>query len=78
MTLPLSAVTDQGARRSRTERDAVTVGTGYALVGAAFAAAVLFGAVAGPAYVFGPPSGARRALVGGGAAVAAAVSVVRV
>ncbi|CAL9354730.1 hypothetical protein SUDANB58_00535 [Streptomyces sp. enrichment culture] len=67
-----------GGRRSRAERDAVTVEIGYALFSAAFAAAVLFGAVAGPAYVFDLPAGARNTLIGCGRAVAAVVFVVRV
>lgn len=71
-------MTSQGARRSQAERDAVTVEIGYALFSAAFAAAVLFGAVAGPAYVFELPAGARRVLFGGGVAVAVAVFAVRV
>ena len=51
---------------------------GYALCSAAFAAAVVFGAVVGPVFVFDLPEGARRALVGGGATVAAVLFVVRV
>ncbi|MEV5883771.1 DUF6332 family protein [Streptomyces sp. NPDC052020] len=68
----------RGGRRTRAERDAVTVEIGYALCSAAFAAAVLFAAVAGPAYVFGLAGGARGTLVGAGTTVAAAVFVVRV
>ncbi|MEU0739784.1 DUF6332 family protein [Streptomyces sp. NPDC006134] len=67
-----------GGRRSRAERDAVTVEIGYALFSAAFAAAVLFGAVAGPAYVFGLPAGVRSTLIGCGTTVAAVAFVARV
>ncbi|MFC7017266.1 DUF6332 family protein [Streptomyces viridiviolaceus] len=67
-----------GRRRTQAERDAITVEIGYALCSAAFAAAVLFGAVAGPAYVFDLPAGARGTLVGSGATVAAVVFAVRV
>ncbi|MFF0536275.1 DUF6332 family protein [Streptomyces coelicoflavus] len=67
-----------GGRRSQRERDAVTVEIGYALCSAAFAAAVLFGAVAGPAYVFGLTGGPRAALVGSGAVSAVVVFLVRV
>ncbi len=56
----------RGGRRTQAERDAITVEIGYALFSAGFAAAVLFGAVAGPAYVFALPSGVRRALVTAG------------
>ncbi|GGL22274.1 hypothetical protein GCM10010095_04160 [Streptomyces anthocyanicus] len=65
-----------GRRRTQGERDAVTVEIGYALCSAAFAAAVLFGAVAGPAYLFGLTGGVRSALVGAG--VVFAVRVVSV
>lgn len=37
-----------GGRRTQGERDAITIEIGYALCSAAFAAAVLFGALAGP------------------------------
>ncbi|KPC70797.1 hypothetical protein ADL35_38345 [Streptomyces sp. NRRL WC-3753] len=67
-----------GGRRSQCERDAVTVEIGYALCSAAFAAAVLFGAVAGPAYLFGLTGGPRAALVGSGAVSAVVVFFVRV
>ncbi|WP_432083873.1 DUF6332 family protein [Streptomyces sp. WAC 04229] len=67
-----------GGRRTQGERDAMTVEIGYALCSAAFAAAVLFGAVAGPAYLFGLPAGARRALVAAGAVLAVVVFLVRV
>lgn len=48
-------MTNHGGRRSQAERDAVTVEIGYALCSAAFAAAVVFGAVAGPALLFELP-----------------------
>ena len=71
-------MSDHGGRRGQAERDAITVEIGYALCSAAFAAAVVFGAVVGPVFVFDLPEGARRALVGGGATVAAVLFVVRV
>jgi hypothetical protein len=71
-------MTSDGGRRTQAERDAITVEIGYALCSAVFAAAVLFGAVAGPAYVFGLPGGARATLTGVGAALAVVVFVIRV
>jgi hypothetical protein len=65
-------------RRDQAERDAITVEIGYALCSAAFAAAVLFGAVAGPAFVFDVSGGARDALVGAGVTVATVVFFARV
>jgi hypothetical protein len=67
-----------GRRRTQADRDAVTVEIGYALCSAAFAAAVLFGAVAGPAYLFGPTGGVRTALVGAGTVSAVVVFFARV
>jgi hypothetical protein len=48
-------MTTYGGRRTQAERDAITVEIGYALCSAAFAAAVVFGAVAGPALLFELP-----------------------
>ncbi|MGW1724302.1 DUF6332 family protein [Streptomyces sp. NPDC002306] len=48
-------MTGHGGRRTQDERDAITVEIGYALCSAAFAAALLFGAVAGPAMLFELP-----------------------
>ncbi|WP_320774258.1 DUF6332 family protein [Streptomyces sp. CRN 30] len=67
-----------GGRRTQAERDAITVEIGYALFSAGFAAAVLFGAVAGPGYVFDLSAGVRQTLVGVGATLAAVVFTVRV
>ncbi len=67
-----------GGRRTKAEQDAVTVETGYALVSAAFAAAVLFGAVAGPAFLFDLPDLASKVLPRLGMTVAAVVFVARV
>ncbi|MFI5673721.1 DUF6332 family protein [Streptomyces cellulosae] len=44
-----------GGRRGQAERDAMTVEIGYALCSAVFAAAVVLGAVAGPALLFELP-----------------------
>ncbi|MFC7819254.1 DUF6332 family protein [Streptomyces sp. NPDC057367] len=71
-------MTTYGGRRTQGERDAITVEIGYALCSAAFAAAVLFGAVAGPAYLFGLTGGVHRVLVGAGAVLAVVVFFVRV
>ncbi|MEU6097016.1 DUF6332 family protein [Streptomyces sp. NPDC047079] len=65
-------------RRTQAERDAITVEIGYALCSAAFAAALLFGAVAGAAFAFDLAGGARRTLVASGATVAAVLFVARV
>ncbi|CAL9643221.1 DUF6332 family protein [Streptomyces sp. enrichment culture] len=67
-----------GGRRSQAERDAVTVEIGYALVSAAFAAAVLFGAVAGPALLFDLPHLLSTVLLRLGLVVAALVFTARV
>ncbi|WP_399881953.1 DUF6332 family protein [Streptomyces sp. BBFR51] len=67
-----------GGRRTQGERDAITVEIGYALCSAAFAAAVLFGTVAGPAYLFGLPAAVRGALVGAGVVSAVVLFFVRV
>ncbi|MFF7188190.1 DUF6332 family protein [Streptomyces sp. NPDC008222] len=69
-----------GGRRRRTqaERDAVTVEIGYALGTAAFAAALLFGAVAGPVFAFDLTGGARRALLVSGAVGAVVLFAARV
>ncbi|MFI7415060.1 DUF6332 family protein [Streptomyces sp. NPDC049627] len=67
-----------GGRRSQAERDAMTVEIGYALCSAAFAAALLFGAAAGPAFAFELSAGARSTLVGAGATAAAVLFVARV
>ncbi|KOT37722.1 hypothetical protein ADK41_18865 [Streptomyces caelestis] len=48
-------VTRYGGRRSQAARDAITVEIGYALCSAAFAAAVVLGAVTGPALLFELP-----------------------
>ncbi|MFI6357616.1 DUF6332 family protein [Streptomyces sp. NPDC050743] len=65
-----------GRRKAR--QDAATVEIGYALVSAAFAAAVLFGAVAGPALLFGLPPLLSKVLLRLGTAVAPVVFVARV
>ncbi|QOV40255.1 hypothetical protein IM697_18725 [Streptomyces ferrugineus] len=69
---------NHGGRRDQAERDAITVEIGYALFSAAFAAAVLFGAIVGPAYAFDMSDGTRGALVGVGATVAVVVFFARV
>ncbi|MFF1549110.1 DUF6332 family protein [Streptomyces sp. NPDC058291] len=65
-------------RRSQAERDAITVEIGYALFSAAFAAAVLFGAAAGPALLFELPSTVEKVSLRAGLTLAPLVFVVRV
>ncbi|MEU6089889.1 DUF6332 family protein [Streptomyces sp. NPDC047085] len=67
-----------GGRRTRAEQDAATVEIGYALVSAAFAAAVLFGAVAGPALLFPLPHLLSAVLLRLGLALAPVVFMARV
>lgn len=67
-----------GGRRSQAERDAITVEIGYALCSAAFAAAVLFGAIAGPAWLFELPRAVETSLVRAGLVLGPALFVVRV
>ncbi|MEU1177936.1 DUF6332 family protein [Streptomyces sp. NPDC005820] len=67
-----------GGRRSRAERDAITVEIGYALFSAAFAAVVVFGTVAGPVLLFELPDSVARLLLGTGYGLAAVLFVVRV
>ncbi|MGW3204722.1 DUF6332 family protein [Streptomyces sp. NPDC001135] len=67
-----------GGRRTKAQRDAATVEIGYALVSAAFAAAVLFGAVAGPALLFDLPHLLSQTLLRLGMTVAPVVFVARV
>lgn len=56
----------------------MTVEIGYALLSAAFAAAVVLGAVAGPAFAFDVSDGVRGTLVGSGVTVAVVVFFARV
>lgn len=67
-----------GGRRTQAERDAMTVEIGYALCSAAFAAAVLFGAVAGPALLFELPDTVAKLLLRAGLVLAPVAFVARV
>ncbi|WP_369387562.1 DUF6332 family protein [Streptomyces sp. CG1] len=67
-----------GGPRAKAQQDAATVEIGYALVSATFAAAVLFGAVAGPALLFDLPHLLSKTLLRLGTAVAPLVFVARV
>ncbi|MGW1287274.1 DUF6332 family protein [Streptomyces sp. NPDC002586] len=67
-----------GGRRTKAQQDAATMEIGYALASATFAAAVLFGAVAGPALLFDLPHLPAKILVRLGMAVAVLVFVARV
>ncbi|MFD5624730.1 DUF6332 family protein [Streptomyces sp. NPDC127072] len=64
-------------RRSGAERDAITVEIGYALFSAAFASAVVFGAVSGPALLFDLPEPVHRTLLASGTLLATVLFVVR-
>ncbi|MFG2295778.1 DUF6332 family protein [Streptomyces sp. NPDC048603] len=64
-------------RRNQADRDAITVEIGYAVFSGAFAAALVFGAVAGPALFFGLPGLLERLLPAAGGIAAAAVFVLR-
>ncbi|MEU6734162.1 DUF6332 family protein [Streptomyces physcomitrii] len=65
-------------RRGQRERDAITVEIGYALCSALLAAALVFGAVAGPTFVFALPDLAARLLRLGAIGLATAVFSLRV
>ncbi|WP_406213555.1 DUF6332 family protein [Streptomyces canus] len=67
-----------GGRRNQAERDAITVEIGYALCSALFAAAVLFGAVAGPALLFELPGTVEKLLLRIGLTIAPLVFAARV
>jgi len=71
-------MTAYGGRRNQAERDAITVEIGYALCTALFAAAVLFGAVAGPALLFELPGTVEKLLLRVGLAIAPVVFLARV
>jgi hypothetical protein len=64
--------------RSSAEKDALTVEIGYALVSAVLAAALVFGAVAGPALFFELPRAVEAVLRFTGAGIAALTFVARV
>ncbi|MFC8362876.1 DUF6332 family protein [Streptomyces griseorubiginosus] len=67
-----------GGRRSQAERDAITVEIGYALCSALFAAAVVFGAVAGPALLFALPRSVELLLLRVGLVLAPLLFAARV
>ncbi|MFE7233554.1 DUF6332 family protein [Streptomyces sp. NPDC002405] len=67
-----------GGRRSQAERDAMTVEIMYALCSATFAAAVVFGAVAGPVLLFDLPRVVSTVLLWAGLVLAPVVFTVRV
>ncbi|NNN29061.1 hypothetical protein HLK59_01575 [Streptomyces sp. S3(2020)] len=71
-------MTEHGGRRDQAARDAITVEIGYALFSAAFAAAVVFGALAGPALLFDLPRTMERLLVHVGLALAPVLFMARV
>ncbi|WP_280885704.1 DUF6332 family protein [Streptomyces sp. LBL] len=67
-----------GRRCGQAERDAMTVEIGYALCSAVFAAAVVFGAVAGPVLLFELPESVELLLLRTGLVLAPALFVARV
>ncbi|MCI3275259.1 DUF6332 family protein [Streptomyces cylindrosporus] len=67
-----------GGRRHKAEQDAMVVEVGYALVSAVFAAAVVFGAVAGPALLFDLPDTVEGVLLRTGLTLAPVLFVARV
>lgn len=67
-----------GQRRTQADRDAVTIEIGYALLSAAVAGALVFGAVAGPTLMFTMGHAVERGLLVAGAAAGVLVFVVRV
>ncbi|MGP4089000.1 DUF6332 family protein [Streptomyces sp. KR55] len=71
-------MTRHGGRRTQAERDAITVEIGYALCSAAFAAAVVLGAVAGPALLFELPDVVETLLVRTGLVLAPVLFIARV
>ncbi|QNP68902.1 hypothetical protein IAG44_05205 [Streptomyces roseirectus] len=71
-------MTGHGGRRTQADKDAITVEIGYALFSAAFAAAVVFGAVAGPALLFEPPEPAESLLFKAGVGLVPVVFLARV
>jgi hypothetical protein len=71
-------MTAYGGRPDQARRDAITVEIGYALFSAAFAAAVLFGAVAGPALLFDLPDTLEKVLIRLGLGIAPVLFAARV
>jgi hypothetical protein len=65
-------------RRTQSERDAITVEIGYALARAVFAAATVFGVLAGPALLFDLPGAFEKVLFVAGTALAAVLFLLRV
>ncbi|WP_280880063.1 DUF6332 family protein [Streptomyces pseudovenezuelae] len=74
----LTPTSEYGGRRGQADRDAVTVEIGYALSSAVFAAAVVFGAVAGPALLFDLPRVVETVLVRAGLVLVPVLFFVRV
>ncbi|MFI1016921.1 DUF6332 family protein [Streptomyces sp. NPDC020965] len=65
-------------RRNQRDRDAITVEIGYALLSAAFVAALAFGTIAGPKLMFTMPYAVERGLLLAGGAAAVIIFVIRV
>ncbi|WP_329342049.1 DUF6332 family protein [Streptomyces sp. NBC_00663] len=71
-------MTTYGGRPDKARRDAITVEIGYALFSAVFAAAVVFGAVAGPALLFELPEMLEKVLIHLGLGIAPVLFAARV
>ncbi|MFI9757128.1 DUF6332 family protein [Streptomyces sp. NPDC051963] len=71
-------MSEYGGRHDQARRDAITVEIGYALFSAAFAAAVVHGAVAGPALLFQLPDVMETMLLRGGPVLAPVLFLARV
>jgi hypothetical protein len=71
-------MTAHGGRRDQAARDAITVEIGYALFTAAFATAVVFGALAGPALLFELPRTVEKLLMHVALALAPVLFMARV
>ncbi|MFD5507587.1 DUF6332 family protein [Streptomyces sp. NPDC127051] len=65
-------------RRTQEDRDAITIETGYAFVSGCFAAALVFGAVYGPALVFDVSPTADAVLTVAAGVLAGAVFLFRI
>ncbi|MFJ3923108.1 DUF6332 family protein [Streptomyces sp. NPDC090022] len=64
-------------RRTQADKDAITIEIGYAFVSGVFAAALTYGAVAGPALLFDLPRRVETALMAAGGVLATTVFVLR-
>jgi len=73
-----ASMTASNGRRSQKDRDADTVEIVYALLSGLFLAIVVFGVIAGPAFIWNMPARLTRTLLMVGAAIGAILAVVRI